>query len=103
MQGAIPPLPQYVFMAWCLVKCRDNFTFTLRLWIDLHIMLFFCRGLLDSVGVGNWWTFSVPHNVAPSISANVEGTGNRLENVEPGKTFLISDATFNMIFQTLTN
>jgi hypothetical protein len=30
MRGAIPPLPQYVFMAWCLVKHRDNFTFTHR-------------------------------------------------------------------------
>jgi hypothetical protein len=29
IRGAIPPLPQYVFMAWCLVKHRDNFTFTL--------------------------------------------------------------------------
>jgi hypothetical protein len=28
MCGAIPPLLQYVFMAWCLVKHRDNFTFT---------------------------------------------------------------------------
>jgi len=28
MSGAIPPLPQYSFMAWCLVKHRDNFTFT---------------------------------------------------------------------------
>jgi hypothetical protein len=28
MRGAIPPLPQYVFMAWCLVKHRDNFTLT---------------------------------------------------------------------------
>jgi hypothetical protein len=28
MRGAIPPLSQYVFMAWCLVKHRDNFTFT---------------------------------------------------------------------------
>jgi hypothetical protein len=27
MRGAIPPLPQYVFMVWCLVKHRDNFTF----------------------------------------------------------------------------
>jgi hypothetical protein len=27
MNGAIPPLLQYVFMAWCLVKHRDNFTF----------------------------------------------------------------------------
>jgi hypothetical protein len=25
MRGAIPPLPKYVFMAWCLVKHRDNF------------------------------------------------------------------------------
>jgi len=30
MRGAIPPLPHYVFTAWCLVKDRDNsiFTFT---------------------------------------------------------------------------
>jgi hypothetical protein len=27
MHGAILPLPQYAFMAWCLVKHRDNFTF----------------------------------------------------------------------------
>jgi hypothetical protein len=27
MSGAIPPLPQYGFMAWYLVKRRDNFTF----------------------------------------------------------------------------
>jgi hypothetical protein len=26
MRGAIPLLPQYVFMACCLVKQRDNFT-----------------------------------------------------------------------------
>jgi len=25
MHGAIPPFPQYVFMAWCLVKNKDNF------------------------------------------------------------------------------
>jgi hypothetical protein len=26
MRGAIPPLPQYVLMAWCVVKHRSNFT-----------------------------------------------------------------------------
>jgi hypothetical protein len=26
MHGAVPPFPQYVFMAWCLVKHRDNLT-----------------------------------------------------------------------------
>jgi hypothetical protein len=28
MYGAIHPLLQYVFMAWWLIKHRDNFTFT---------------------------------------------------------------------------
>jgi hypothetical protein len=27
MRGVIPPFPQYVFIASCLVKHRDNFTF----------------------------------------------------------------------------
>jgi hypothetical protein len=27
MRGATLPLPQYAFMAWYLVKHRDNFTF----------------------------------------------------------------------------
>jgi hypothetical protein len=27
MCGTVTPLPQYVFMAWCLVTYRDNFTF----------------------------------------------------------------------------
>jgi hypothetical protein len=27
MSGAIPPLSHYAFMAWCLVKHKDNFTF----------------------------------------------------------------------------
>jgi hypothetical protein len=34
LSGAIPPLPQYSFMAWCLVKHRDNFylfTFSVKL------------------------------------------------------------------------
>jgi hypothetical protein len=30
MRGAIHPLPQYIFMAWCLVKHRDNFTLLRR-------------------------------------------------------------------------
>jgi hypothetical protein len=33
MRGAIPPLPQYSFIAWCSVKKqhRDNFAFSLTL------------------------------------------------------------------------
>jgi hypothetical protein len=33
------PLPQYVFMAWCLVKHRDNFTFTFILFFRCVISL----------------------------------------------------------------
>jgi hypothetical protein len=29
MCGAVPPLAQYIFTEWCLVKHRDNFTFFL--------------------------------------------------------------------------
>jgi hypothetical protein len=40
MRGAIPPLPQYVFMACCLVKHRDNFTLpTLNYTTYLQLML----------------------------------------------------------------
>jgi hypothetical protein len=29
MRADIPQLPQYVLMAWCLIKHRDNVTFTI--------------------------------------------------------------------------
>jgi hypothetical protein len=29
VREAVPPVPQYVFMELCLVRYRDNFTFTL--------------------------------------------------------------------------
>jgi hypothetical protein len=55
--GAIPPLPQYIFMAWCLVKHRNNFTFTLphivqytadlTSWIDLYALFHHVIGLPD--------------------------------------------------------
>jgi hypothetical protein len=36
MRRVILPLPQYVFMAWCLVKQRDNFTFYLFIRIRVY-------------------------------------------------------------------
>jgi hypothetical protein len=39
MSGAIHPLPQYAFMAWCLVKHRDNFTFTFTHFESLYSVL----------------------------------------------------------------
>jgi hypothetical protein len=50
MRGAIPPLPQYVFVAWCLVKHRDNFTFTFNIFLILDLpVLFKMLNLLLSV------------------------------------------------------
>jgi hypothetical protein len=36
MRGVILPFPLYVSMAWCLVKHRDNFTFTFIFFLGLH-------------------------------------------------------------------
>jgi hypothetical protein len=49
MRGATPPLPQYVFMAWCLVKHRDNFTFTSTLTFNLPHNDWFPRAWQKSV------------------------------------------------------
>jgi len=48
MRGSIPPFLQY-FMAWCLVKHRDNFTFTITdgyssLAVTLPVTLQFLKG-----------------------------------------------------------
>jgi hypothetical protein len=60
MRGGIPPLPRYVFMAWCLVKHRENFTFFTFMdlrevgwesvgWIHLDQDRDQCRDLVSTV------------------------------------------------------
>jgi hypothetical protein len=53
MRGAIPPLLQYVFMAWCLVTHRDNFTFystTLQcMKLMDHVTLYYNNMSMDAV------------------------------------------------------
>jgi hypothetical protein len=39
MHEAIPPLPQYAFMEWCLVKHRDNFTCTVYLIENVSVWM----------------------------------------------------------------
>jgi hypothetical protein len=39
MSGAIPPLLQYAFMAWCLVKRRDNFTFAFTFTTTWRVLM----------------------------------------------------------------
>jgi hypothetical protein len=39
MRGAIPPLPQYAFMAWCsVIKHRDNCTFSFTSYINRAVI-----------------------------------------------------------------
>jgi hypothetical protein len=45
MRGAIPPLPQYAFMAWCLVNHRDSFTFTFSTFVIRVAWLRDCKVL----------------------------------------------------------
>jgi hypothetical protein len=39
MRGVIPPLPQYVFMAWCTVKEKHRDKFTLPFLNIFYILL----------------------------------------------------------------
>jgi hypothetical protein len=47
MCETMSPLPQYVFMAWCLVKHRDNFTFTIKLWHNRGLIQFLFYRLIS--------------------------------------------------------
>jgi hypothetical protein len=65
MRRAIPPLPQYASMAWCLVKHRDNFTFTcVFTYFNMYHPHF--HAILPFLETRNWGT-------SITISAIVEG------------------------------
>jgi hypothetical protein len=52
MRGAVPPLPQYVLMAWCLVKHRD-FAFTEYFRTSYIATLRFINPVRSAVGKCN--------------------------------------------------
>jgi hypothetical protein len=39
MRGAIPPFPQYVFMAWYLVKHRGDFNYNIFIYVCICIYI----------------------------------------------------------------
>jgi hypothetical protein len=59
MRGAIPPLPQYVFMASCLIKHRDNFVPFTCIILDLVFIDIECfeskvlRRIFETKRIGN--------------------------------------------------
>jgi hypothetical protein len=57
-----PPLPQYVFMAWCLIKNRDNFTFTSPLHEDVMGEWGIAPRILD---LGTRWRWVVSFTPRP--------------------------------------
>jgi hypothetical protein len=44
MSGAVPPLPQYVFMEWCSVRGSKETTFTL--WDEHRLRVFKSKVLM---------------------------------------------------------
>jgi hypothetical protein len=69
MHGTTPPLPKYVFMAWCLVKHRDNFT----LHSNTRSLLKECYLLLYS-HVINLWLFKVKNWIYCNLILCFSGT-----------------------------
>jgi hypothetical protein len=79
MRGDIPPFPQYAFMAWCLVKHRDNFAFTFNIYREVfrlfhrivakHFVLFVAN--LSSVIVRSIVTLQIRFNVHVRVSLNI--------------------------------
>jgi hypothetical protein len=49
MRGAIPPLPQYVFMAWCSVKAQG------QLYLTLPFFFFVAEGSKKAELLRNTW------------------------------------------------
>jgi hypothetical protein len=93
MRGAIPPLPQYDFMAWCSVieKHRDNFTFTLLFCVLVSHEpsdVFHCCCVLT---VCFWSKFSVlwfPQTVGTHAALPVCGQASGLKLAQYCKLFL---------------
>jgi hypothetical protein len=81
IHGPITPLLRYVFMAWCLVKHRDNFTFTLSIRWGAGIVQWYSAGLrAESLGVrvpagaGNFALYHHVHTGSGAQTAYLMGS-----------------------------
>jgi hypothetical protein len=48
MNGAVPPLPHYAFMAWCSVKAQGQLYLYVEFTFFYIIQVLWCRGLQHS-------------------------------------------------------
>jgi hypothetical protein len=76
-RGAISPIPHHVFIAWCLIKHRGNFTFTFTIPIlSSHLRLSLPRGLfLSSFPTKTHWIY-VSRKTYCSLKYDVLGAFN---------------------------
>jgi hypothetical protein len=61
MSGAIPPLPQYIFTVWFLVKHSDNFTFGYLMTLYNFVSYVVWNGRMSMTtnwnGCGRKWSY----------------------------------------------
>jgi hypothetical protein len=86
MSGAIPPLPQYAFMAWCLLERRDNF-FTFMMYI-------YCNFILHTIARSpmRLELFLIP-TPCPIVPAKSVGTHNFPVFKDPKYVYMRSNKT----------
>jgi len=98
MSGAIPPLYHYVFLAWCLVKHRGNFTFTLCKEHVYESVVF-----LDSSWNGmtvcplNYYLFHVACKVLMNFVSYITSISRMIMNDEFRKRWKLSVVAFFML------
>jgi hypothetical protein len=69
MRGAIPPLPQYVFMSWCLVK---HFYYTTKTW-ERYKKQFVIRQVMSFL-----FRITVINKEAKSVPSQINGLLRRV-------------------------
>jgi hypothetical protein len=83
MRRAIPPLPQYAFMVWCLVKHRVKFNFTLSEDVNCAITNFGVR--TDQKGDDDddskWRTFTNAENSCLPCVSNLSAREEFLTHI----------------------
>jgi hypothetical protein len=98
MRGSIPPLPQYVFMAWFLVKHRDNFTVLFHI-LDYRVFQHIYREMLVYLYTGH--DFFLPHPFLFTIHRHP--TSLSYITIPDGKALLNKPMSFNCKRYMLSN
>jgi hypothetical protein len=86
MRGGVHQLPECVFMAWCLVKHRDNFTFIFTLRLSFRSFSFAIIGEMSCVTVAPDASFEI---FTAMFHVEVSGLSVCLTKYQAMKTYLM--------------